>query len=65
MSDELLQDLWFHHADDVALDTITLHDRRVTLHATPRRSPPLPTATTDCCTGSKAIDLDSSATLIA
>ncbi|MFF0142753.1 ISL3 family transposase [Streptomyces sp. NPDC005227] len=34
MHDELLQDLWFHHADDVALTTITIHAHRVTLHAT-------------------------------
>lgn len=32
--DELLQDLWFHRPNDVALDTITIHARRVTLHAT-------------------------------
>jgi transposase len=30
----LLQDLWFHHADDVVLSTITITPRRVTLHAT-------------------------------
>ena len=34
MAHALLQDLWFHHADDVALDTITITPRRVTLHAT-------------------------------
>ncbi|MEU4173214.1 hypothetical protein AB0F46_41020 [Streptomyces sp. NPDC026665] len=39
MHDELLQDLWFHHTDDVALDTITVHARRATLHATPTSRP--------------------------
>ncbi|MEY9937650.1 ISL3 family transposase [Streptacidiphilus sp. MAP5-3] len=34
MTDALLQDLWFHHADDVALNSITITPRRVTLHAT-------------------------------
>jgi transposase len=34
VTDALLQNLWFHHADDVALGTITITPRRVTLHAT-------------------------------
>ncbi|MEY9937647.1 hypothetical protein ABH932_001472 [Streptacidiphilus sp. MAP5-52] len=34
MTDALLQDLWFHHADDVALNSITITPRHVTLHAT-------------------------------
>ncbi|MET9088876.1 transposase family protein [Streptomyces sp. NPDC004237] len=34
MTDALLRDLWFHHTDDVALDTITITPRRVTLQAT-------------------------------
>ncbi|MEY9968885.1 hypothetical protein ABIA33_006972 [Streptacidiphilus sp. MAP12-16] len=29
MADALLQDLWFHRADDVALGTITITPRRV------------------------------------
>ncbi|MET9088880.1 hypothetical protein ABZX77_44590 [Streptomyces sp. NPDC004237] len=34
MTDALLRDLWFHHTEDVALDTITITPRRVTLQAT-------------------------------
>ncbi|MFJ9752810.1 transposase family protein [Streptomyces chartreusis] len=33
MDDALLQDLWFHHADGVVLDTITINGPRVTIHA--------------------------------
>ncbi|MGW3152131.1 ISL3 family transposase [Streptomyces sp. NPDC001177] len=33
MADDLLQDLWFHCADNVVLDTITVHRQRITVRA--------------------------------
>ncbi|MFE0460201.1 ISL3 family transposase [Kitasatospora sp. NPDC058965] len=33
MADDLLQDLWLHHAAGVAVNTITVHPHRVTIHA--------------------------------
>ncbi|MFI0206891.1 hypothetical protein [Streptomyces sp. NPDC016734] len=37
MTDELLlQDFWFHHADDVVLDTIAIRGELVTLQAAAR-----------------------------
>ncbi|GAA0915723.1 ISL3 family transposase [Nonomuraea longicatena] len=34
MANALLRDLWFHHADEITLGTITIHPHHVTLHAT-------------------------------
>ncbi|GII96073.1 ISL3 family transposase [Sinosporangium siamense] len=34
MADDLLHDLWLHHIDDVALDTVTTTDNRLTIRAT-------------------------------
>ncbi|MET7391713.1 hypothetical protein ACFYPT_42115 [Streptomyces sp. NPDC005529] len=43
MADTLLQDLWFHHAQEVALDAVTMQPQRVTLHtATASRSAACP-----------------------
>ncbi|MEU4587755.1 transposase family protein [Kitasatospora aureofaciens] len=33
MAHALLQNLWFHHTDNVELNTITIHHQHVTIHA--------------------------------
>ncbi|MFD5922951.1 ISL3 family transposase, partial [Kitasatospora sp. NPDC127035] len=33
MADELLQDLWLHQTADVAVNTLTVHPHRITVHA--------------------------------
>ncbi|MFJ7244279.1 hypothetical protein ACIQWA_06460 [Kitasatospora sp. NPDC098652] len=37
MADDLLQDLWLHQTCDVAVNTLTIHADRVTVHATTTR----------------------------